>query len=131
MKIDSIIEITARLSDAQELIERGRTQNAVALLDDTKRELFFKAHDDDASGLPFPDWCKVNGIFVNFDRPPASEQKKDDAQKYRELIAQWMKAYELEKAENDRLRALVSDTAEIIRENERLRAAKNPPLNTE
>ena len=68
MKIDSIIEITARLSDAQELIERGRTQDAVALLDDTKRELFFKAHDDDASGLPFPDWCKANGIFVNFDK---------------------------------------------------------------
>ena len=69
MKIDSIIEITARLSDAQELIERGRTQDAVALLDDTKRELFFKAHDDDASGLPFPAWCKANGIFVNFDKP--------------------------------------------------------------
>jgi len=69
MKIDSIIEITARLSDAQELIERGRQQDAITLLDDTKRELFFKAHDDDASGLSFPAWCKQNGIFLNFDKP--------------------------------------------------------------
>lgn len=66
MKIDSIIEIAARLSDVQELIERAQYQEAVALLDDTKRELFARAHHDANSGLSFADWCKENGIWVNF-----------------------------------------------------------------
>lgn len=69
MKIDSLIEIMARLSDAQELIERGRDRDAILLLDDTKRELFFKTHDDANSGLSFKDWCKVNGIFATFTKP--------------------------------------------------------------
>lgn len=69
MKIDSIIEITARLSDAQELIERGELETAITLLDDTKKELFFRAHDDDGRGLSFRAWCKANSIFVNFEKP--------------------------------------------------------------
>lgn len=122
MKIENLIEIAARLSDAQELLKRGRFEVALELIDETKRELFFRAHDEEGGGLSFPDWCKAKGLFVNFDKPEEVGQKGDDAQKYPELIAQWIRAYELEKEENERLRALVSDAAERIRENERLRA---------
>ena len=69
MKIDSIIEIAARLSDAQELISRGRTGEAFSLIDDTKKELFFRAHDETGEGVPFRDWCKLQGLFVSFDKP--------------------------------------------------------------
>lgn len=66
MKIDSLIEITARLSDAQELLERGRVQDAYTLLDGTKRELFLSEWRDEKTDLPFQDWCKANGVWVNF-----------------------------------------------------------------
>lgn len=78
MKIESIIEIAARLSDAQELIERGRLQAAFAMLDDTKREMFFLAHTDDASGLSFRDWCKQNGIFTTFTKPGEDDHHTTD-----------------------------------------------------
>jgi len=68
MKNESLIELTARLSDAQELINRGRHQDAIALLDDTKKEIFFRAHDDDASGLSFADWCADRKLFLTFDK---------------------------------------------------------------
>ena len=78
MKIDNLIEIMARLSDAQELIARERTQEAFSLLDDTKRELFFRAHDEANSGLSFSDWCKANGIFATFKKPGEDDNAHTD-----------------------------------------------------
>lgn len=75
MKIENLIEIAARLSDAQELLKRGRFEVALELIDETKRELFFRAHDEEGGGLSFPDWCKAKGLFVNFDKPETTGQK--------------------------------------------------------
>lgn len=69
MKIENLIEIAARLSDAQELLKRGRFEIANNLLDETKKELFFRAYDEDGGGLSFQDWCKAKGFFVNFEKP--------------------------------------------------------------
>ena len=68
MKIENLIEIAARLSDAQELLKRGRFEVALEMIDETKRELFFRAHEEEGGGS-FPDWCKAKGLFVNFDKP--------------------------------------------------------------
>lgn len=42
MSIENLLEITARLSDVQELLTRGRTTEAAELIEDTKKELFFR-----------------------------------------------------------------------------------------
>lgn len=69
MKIDNLIEIAARLSDVQHLVERGLMQEAHDLLEDTKKELFFRAHDETGGYLSFSEWCKENRLFVNFSKP--------------------------------------------------------------
>lgn len=74
MEIANLIEIAARLSDAQELILLGRASEAGALIDETKRELFFRAHDEDGGGLSFQDWCQAKGLFVNFEKPENETQ---------------------------------------------------------
>ena len=73
MKIENLIEIAARLSDVQELLKRGRFEVALELIDETKREIFYRAHDEDGGGLSFSDWCKVNGIFATFTKPGEDE----------------------------------------------------------
>lgn len=73
MKIENLIEIAARLSDAQEILKRGRIDGALELIDETKRELFFRAHDEDGGGRSFSDWCKANGVFVTFTKPGEDE----------------------------------------------------------
>jgi len=73
MKTDSLIEIAARLSDARELLTRNRVDDAIALLEETKKELFFRAHDDAGTELSFADWCKSVGLFVSFDKPGGNE----------------------------------------------------------
>jgi hypothetical protein len=139
MKIENLIEITARLSDVQEFLKRGRFEVALEMIDETKREIFFRAHDEEGGGLSFPDWCKAKGLFVNFDKPEA--ENKEIAPRQLE-------------AENKRLRAALEHIKDIALSPEPLTgdearplwqqlaarqieiaravdAAKNPPLDTQ
>lgn len=145
MKIDNLIEIAARLSDAQELLKRGRFEVALEMIDETKRELFFRAHDEEGGGLSFPDWCKAKGLFVNFNKPEAGQIE--------EAIKSELAHQQLE-AENKRLRAALEHIKDIALSPEPLTgdetrpiwqqlaarqieiaravdAAKTPPLNTQ
>ncbi len=65
MTNDALIEITARLSDAQELIARGSLQDAVALLNDTKTALWHKVHQATEPTLTFDEWLEKNNLFFS------------------------------------------------------------------
>jgi len=110
MKIENLIEITARLSDVQELLKRGRFEVALEMIDETKREIFFRAHDEEGGGLSFPDWCKAKGLFVNFDKPEAPTTPR-----------------QLE-AENKRLRAALEHIKDIALSPEPLTGDETRPL---
>lgn len=62
-RIESLLEITARLSDTQELINRGLTSEAAALLNQTKQELFFRAYEEAGGGLSFSEWREASKLF--------------------------------------------------------------------
>lgn len=63
MTNETLIEITARLSDVQELIARGSLQAAVDLLNDTKAELWHRSHQESEPALTFDAWLEKNNLF--------------------------------------------------------------------
>ena len=69
MTYQTLIEITARLSDVQELIARGRHQDAVDLLNDTKREFWHRANRESAPSLKFDEWLEKNNLFFTPGNP--------------------------------------------------------------
>ena len=115
MKIENLIEIAARLSDVQEFLKRGRFEVALEMIDETKQELFFRAHDEEGGGLSFPDWCKAKGLFVNFDKPEAGAIKSE-------------LAYQQLEAENKRLRAALEHIKDIALSPEPLTGDETRPL---
>lgn len=69
MTNETLIEITARLSDVQELIARGRHQDAVDLLNETKLELWHRSHQDSDPALTFDAWLEKNNLFFSTGNP--------------------------------------------------------------
>lgn len=63
MTLETAIDLTALLSDAQELFLSGRNTEGRNLLNEAKRRLLEEAHQDANTDLSFEAWLRANNTY--------------------------------------------------------------------